>query len=218
MELTAALVSVKFSSVLLEELAITRITEWFWTDSNVVLGYISNDSRCFHVFVANRIQQIRDHTEPFQWNYVSSGENPADIASRGATADELKSGKLWFNGPTFLWTSTEPFKSPTTKSPALLENDPEVKRGQVFDTKMECTESTNLLDQLECNSDWTKAKRIVARCLKFKLKLKHFKRLGLNQNMKQLSVADLQDAEAAIIRMIQRDAFQEEVSALEIKR
>lgn len=93
LELTAALVSVKVSSILLEELAIPKITEWFWTGSNVVLGYISNDSRRFHVFVANRIQQIRDHTEPFQWNYVSSGENPADIASRGATADELKNGK-----------------------------------------------------------------------------------------------------------------------------
>lgn len=64
--------------------------------------YISNDSSRFHVFVSNRIQQIRDHTEPFQWNYVSSGENPADIASRGATADKLNNGKLWFNGPTFL--------------------------------------------------------------------------------------------------------------------
>lgn len=117
-----------------------------------------------------------------------------------------------------MWTSTEPFKSPTTKTPALLENDPEVKRGQVFDTKVKCTESTNLLDQLECYSDWTKAKRIVARCLKFKLKLKRYKQLDLDQNMKQLSVADLQDAEAAIIRMVQRDAFQEEVSALEIKR
>lgn len=65
------------------------------------------------------------------WSYVSSVENPADIASRGATAHELKNGKLRFNGPTFLWTLSEPFKSPTTKTPALLENDPEVKRSSI---------------------------------------------------------------------------------------
>ena len=48
LELTAALASVKVSSLLLDKLAITNLTEWFWTDSNVVHGYISNDSRRFH--------------------------------------------------------------------------------------------------------------------------------------------------------------------------
>lgn len=66
LELTADLVLVKVSSILLEELAIIKITEWFWTDNKVVFGYISNDSRRFPVFVANRIQHIRNHTEPMK--------------------------------------------------------------------------------------------------------------------------------------------------------
>lgn len=65
------------------------MTEWFWTDSSVVFSYIANNTRRFHVFVANRVQQIRDVSEPYQWNYVSASDNPADIASRGASADEL---------------------------------------------------------------------------------------------------------------------------------
>ena len=67
LELTAALVSVKTSAMLQRELEFDQITEVFWTDSKVVIGYISNDARRFHVFVANRNQQIQDHTLPNQW-------------------------------------------------------------------------------------------------------------------------------------------------------
>ena len=38
--------------------------EHFWTDSNVVLGYIGNEARRFHTFVANRVQRIHFSTNP----------------------------------------------------------------------------------------------------------------------------------------------------------
>ena len=66
LELTAALVSVKVCCTLQEELDYDDITHVFWTDSKVVLGYIGNDARRFHVFVANRVQQIRENTSPDQ--------------------------------------------------------------------------------------------------------------------------------------------------------
>lgn len=52
LELTAALVSTKVSSVLRQELDYKNVKEVLWTDSQVVLGYIRNDARRFHVFVA----------------------------------------------------------------------------------------------------------------------------------------------------------------------
>lgn len=45
LELTTALLSVKISSFLKEELKFGAIPEVFWTDSEVVRGYISSDSR-----------------------------------------------------------------------------------------------------------------------------------------------------------------------------
>lgn len=59
------------------------LQEHFWTDSKVVLGYINNDARRFHVFVANRIQRIKSTTEPKQWQFVHSDDNPADHVSGG---------------------------------------------------------------------------------------------------------------------------------------
>ena len=79
LELTVALVSVKISAQLKRELNYEEIEEVFWTDSRVVLGYIANESRRFHIFVANRVQQIQEATDFHQWNYIESKQNPADI-------------------------------------------------------------------------------------------------------------------------------------------
>lgn len=81
LELTAAVVSVSISNMLREELRIVDGKEYFWTDSKVVLGYINNDARRFHTFVANWVQKICHCTNPQQWRYVPTDENPADGAS-----------------------------------------------------------------------------------------------------------------------------------------
>ena len=79
--MTAATLSVKISKMLKKELDIRVDDEIFWIDSNVVSGYINSDARQFKVFVANRVQKIRDHASPKQWHYVQSSSNPADNAS-----------------------------------------------------------------------------------------------------------------------------------------
>ena len=55
LELSAAVVAARMSVMLRNELEIEDLQEHFWTDSKVVLGYINNDARRFHVFVANRV-------------------------------------------------------------------------------------------------------------------------------------------------------------------
>ena len=50
--------------------------EYFWTDSKVVLEYINNNNKKLKIFVANRIQFIRENADPKQWFYVLTKENP----------------------------------------------------------------------------------------------------------------------------------------------
>lgn len=88
-ELSAAVVAVRTSDMLRKELELEGAQEIFWTDLRVVLGYVNNDARRFHVFVANRIQRSKESTSPSQWRYVASEENPANHASRGLKAKEL---------------------------------------------------------------------------------------------------------------------------------
>ena len=103
LELTAAVTATKMSQLLKRELRYEQLHHVYWTDSRVVLGYIANETSRYHIFVANRIQAIRDTSETAQWNHVPTKENPADLASRGCSAQELVGNALWFKGPDFLW-------------------------------------------------------------------------------------------------------------------
>ena len=57
------------------------IKECFWTDSEVALGYVNNDAKCFKIFVANRVQLIWENSDVNQWMNVDSRSNPADDTS-----------------------------------------------------------------------------------------------------------------------------------------
>ena len=46
-----------------KDLKLGEIKKWYWTDSKVVVGYITNDARRFKTFVANRVQQIRENND-----------------------------------------------------------------------------------------------------------------------------------------------------------
>lgn len=105
LELSAAVVSVKISSMLKQKLNFSDAEERYRTDSKIVLGYTANDSRRFHVFVGNRLQLTHDHKAQSHWRYIDTKENPAKIASRGVLANEILKNFKWFNGPSFLLKS-----------------------------------------------------------------------------------------------------------------
>ena len=168
LELTAALVSVKVSQTLQEELEYDQVDEFFWTDSKVVLGYINNEARRFHTFVANRVQQIRDHTSLEQWLYIDTKNNPADDASRGLSAKSLVERKRWINGPAFLWNNEDSWKTPDLEHNMikLAPDDKEVKKVSIFATAVK-EEPISLLQRLEYFSDWFRAKRAIAVCRRY---------------------------------------------------
>lgn len=89
LEHSAAVTSAKVSVMLKSELEMHIDEEYFWTDSQVVLAYINNEARRFHVFVANRVQLIRQTTYPKQCHYIETAQNPADHASWGLSASHV---------------------------------------------------------------------------------------------------------------------------------
>ena len=132
--LTAALLSIRVSASLREELEYDQITEVFYTDSQVVLGYIKNDARRFHVFVANRVQQIRENSTPNQWKYIEPKENPAGESSRGLSPQDLVNNSRWPSGPPFIWERELPNRNEEMNLD-ISPDDLEVKKVLVFATK-----------------------------------------------------------------------------------
>ena len=58
----------------------------YWTDSTLVLTYMNATERRFRTFVSNRVQLIRQLTDPVDWRYVPTKDNLADDASRDVRA------------------------------------------------------------------------------------------------------------------------------------
>ena len=103
-KLTAAVLSVKTSQQLKQELDIAEdisVEEFFWADSQVVLKYISNESKRFKVFVANNVQMIRNKTNLSRGNYMTSADNPAVSASRRLNTVKEAKVRQWFEGSAF---------------------------------------------------------------------------------------------------------------------
>ena len=216
LELSAALVAVKVSTMLNVELNYENIVDVFWTDSKVVLGYVCNDSRRFQVFVANRVQQIRNVTSPKQWNYVESEANPADDASRGLTAEQLVSNARWLNGPSFLWDPD--FQLPAQREWTPSEGDPEVKKVKSFAT-ITVETKTSMLDRLNYFSCWYRTRRAIANCMNLKNRLisriPSRNSLGIQtKNSMAIDTEDLQGAESEILQMVQEREFSEELKIL----
>ena len=141
------------------QLPITK--EICWTDSEAVLGYIRNQSRKFKVFVANRVQIIRENPCDSQWFCVNTKANPAGYCSRGTDVNNTKATETWFNGPSFLWKSES-----TWTSNRKIFDDPELKKElrtiyrEVF---------VDILHQLEEKiSVWDRMKRVMSWVLRFK--------------------------------------------------
>lgn len=130
--------------------------EFFWTDAQVVLSYISNEARQFHVFVANRVQMIRENTNPNQWNHVDTTETPADHASTGLCASEILTTN-WITGPEILWKRE--IKRKFKSCPHLLVGDPEVKAVQTLVT----TTTAGFLERFTGFSSWSTLIKVISR-------------------------------------------------------
>ncbi|XP_059223205.1 uncharacterized protein LOC131996995 [Stomoxys calcitrans] len=74
---------------------------YLWTDSEIVLDWLSEHPSHWNTFIANRVSSIQEQCKTAIWRHVPSKLNPADIISRGAYAFELHDS-IWFTGPQFL--------------------------------------------------------------------------------------------------------------------
>lgn len=224
LELMAAVLAVKVARFLNRELHYD-VKHVFWTDSKVVLGYIRNEARRFHMFVANRVHQIRAFSEPSQWNYVNTDSNPADATSRGLTASELVSSEMWWRGPEFL-SSAGPLPFPQGHQQPTIDvddDDPEVRKEKVQVLRTAATEASkkfSLIDRISHISDWNRAKRAVALCLKLKEKMRGHKMKAKvmtrskDRRCPATSVSELQEAEHLILKSAQEVALSEELRIL----
>nr|XP_054598158.1 uncharacterized protein LOC129163741 [Nothobranchius furzeri] len=207
LELCAAVLAVELADTLIDELDTNIHAVKFYTDSRVVLGYINNSNRRFYVYVANRVARIRKSSQPGQWHFISSENNPADHGTRPVPANLLGETN-WLSGPSILkndkevaLTQTEPFE--------LVEPDDDVDVRPLITTFSTMTSKTLLgSHRFERFSSW---KTLVCGIAKLIQKI----RSCATSSRRDTPKADeFIQARTVIIRAVQQEAFKEDIKSL----
>lgn len=101
LEVNAAVLSVRTGTMAESELDEEIDDCTYWTDSSTVLKYLNNSQNRYKILVGDRVQTIRDNTQPVQWRYVESGAYPADDTSKRLDATCLTEQHRWIYGLEF---------------------------------------------------------------------------------------------------------------------
>ena len=196
-----------------------------WTDSMIALGWIRGEPQRWKQFVANRVTEIQSLTAPSDWSHCPGEENPADLTTRGVSAECLIGSELWFGGPSWL---SSPQAQPGADESALVESGddlPEAARParDRDDADVWAGEKAGLPCLVtavqggavfDCSrwSSLTKAVRVVAWVSRF---CRNAQSARQNRSAGELSAEEIASARHLLLREAQRQDFAAEFSALE---
>ncbi|KAI4874288.1 hypothetical protein NFI96_026210, partial [Prochilodus magdalenae] len=219
LELGAAVLAVEVACLIQNELDITLDDLQFYTDSKVVLGYIHNQTRRFHVYVCHRVQYIRRFSKPEQWHYICTTQNPADHATRSVPAAQLTS-TTWLTGPHFLSIAAgQPITEEETYDLIEPNLDPEVRSHA---TTLTVPSSTLGSYRFERFSSWKSLVQAIAflkHVVKSKITVKKDKTCcGWHVCTQPYTAEELLEAETLIIRCVQQETYREEFSCIAARK
>ena len=240
LELTGALIGLRLANQVCSALKIPFSNVTYWVDSLNVGFWIRGQSCEYKPFVAHRIGEIHDKSNPDQWRYVPTDLNPAELGTRGMTARELTESSKWWNGSDFLhcpeaeWPDCK-FDKPSREAMTELKSTPRQnnKSSTSYNVVQLSTNErdvqTDKLKEVEWRLDPTRYSKW------YKVKPKGALEIGLSlvrvrswvqrfvsncrkpENQRvlgELTPAELLIAEREIIREAQGEAFSEEIGAL----
>ncbi|CAB0038563.1 unnamed protein product [Trichogramma brassicae] len=159
-----------------------------WSDSRIVLHWIDSTEAIGNSVVDGYVHQIQELTLRSIWRYVPSDKNPADVASRGATVNQLLSHHAWLQGPE--WLKEPPHTWPPNRPP-----DCEEQRLCLY-----------VAAEDEDVTDWLRKFSSLTRALRFMVRLKLWIRQRWNRDpcpdpLQPMTAQELGEAfEACLVR------------------
>ena len=204
LELCGANLLTRLISTTRQTLGLQMQQVWTYTDSTVVLGWLGGDSGRYCIFAGHRIAATRLLVPYKHWQHVPMHENPADAASRGMTASELKEHTLWWHGPE--WLSSDPVELPEQPTASHLEKQRQVEIKPVHKAVMAVVTAPFYEQQ---QNDYLKLVRVTCWMLRF---------IARRQEVSShLTIAEGQTATKLLLTRSQLRSFPEELSAIRLK-
>ncbi|XP_037816164.1 uncharacterized protein LOC119606677 [Lucilia sericata] len=156
LELNGALLLSKLVKYVTESIKIPQCEIFLWTDSSIVIGWLSKPPWTWETYVANRTAQIHNSLPNATWGHVRTHDNPADLGTRGCKPQELSNNNLWWQGPSWL-------SKPQTEWPkkAQFETKKLEEKVQCLQTSVQHTDILNIF------SSYHKALRVLSYVFRF---------------------------------------------------
>jgi Pao retrotransposon peptidase len=179
-----------------------------WSDSTIVLHWITMLPSRLSTYVGNRVAVVQELTHKYVWKHIKGTDNPADIISRGLMPCEIAACQLWWNGPAFFQTPKSEWKDSIVEvsdatPPECLS---EVKNSFVV------TARDNLFEFIE--NRFSRIDAIIV-CFVFIRRFIHNSHNSQGKKSGPVSVEERDEAEANIMRIVQRNFFSSEIRVLQ---
>ncbi|XP_068247848.1 uncharacterized protein [Palaemon carinicauda] len=166
LELCGAILSCRLRDIIVKQ------SDWKFksivhiVDSSIVRAQIQKESYGFNTFVANRVAEIQSRTDPTEWWWVNSKNNPADFTTRPCPPNVLHENSMWQKGPAFM---SRPFDTwPISQS---CNDEVPDKVGIVLTCRQKSFEEKTSVINMSRFSSYTKLLRVPARIIAaFKVK------------------------------------------------
>ncbi|XP_055911761.1 uncharacterized protein LOC129945849 [Eupeodes corollae] len=207
---------------------------YFWSDSSVILHWISTHSSKLSTFVGNRVAEIQEKSKGITWRHVPTEFNPADIVSRGSSVEELRNS-YWFAGPPFLLKPSNYW--PTNPQNLLSSEELEMEKRKTILVCSQAPENNMVITINNCSS-YIKIINIFAYILRYINQLKVWKSKNIqplvrkqmlleqlnkrkSENSSELSplkIVELDNAFSNIVYLLQTQIFPEEIGQIQKKK
>ena len=139
LELLAVLIGVRALKFVGRELHLTISSFVLFTDSTCVLHWLKT-SKPLSVFVTNRVKEIKS-LPGVTFAHVPTSDNPADMATRGMSPEELLSS-IWWKGPVWLTNPVQQWPDSEHIDEHTHEFESEVRGSKTFyEAKLVCGEA-----------------------------------------------------------------------------
>lgn len=202
LELCAFVLLARLTHALTTNLQFKVAITVLWSDSEIVLAWLHSNPGRWNIFVANMVAEIQELAINSSFRHVSSGGNPSDHISRGLMPDKLLHCTQWWHGPS--WLEKDITLWPTTRN-SKVETLPEQRK--VVTVAATAIQGQDMYNKF---SRYHKLLRVIAYVMRFR----NNARASAERLRGPLSVEEIKAAKIKIIKLIQREAFAEDVDNL----
>ncbi|XP_062704550.1 uncharacterized protein LOC134286873 [Aedes albopictus] len=205
-ELNAGVIGVRLMRSVLENHSLEITKRYFHTDSTVLLAWLRADPRKYRPYVQFRTTEILAETSVEEWRWVPTRLNIADEATKWGSGPSFDVQSKWYSGPDFLW---KPECEWPVKKPIVGEPTDELRRMNVH---QDMTKDTVI--HFNKFSRWEDVVKSLAYLYHFVNRCSAKQRVPTKSRITMLTHQDYVSAEQGLWRIVQAQAFEEEIAAL----